>query len=376
MRMLSKLHQRQPLADSLESLWKVVLEALEEVDPRDVQFALLYSVHAREGDDTEIPTCPGGRVTPERLALEGVIGLDQSSPDAAMFFERMPLEVCKEPHSAELRLLQMDQNSNLWRAVQTMAKSEQPVEKMMLCPIFAHDTTITGFLLLGTDSQAYNDDLRMFAHTLADSMSKSVSIVLLLKKLRDAQLTSAALLRRVEEAERSTFMFRHMAESATVGCAIFDPSGHPMWLNEAYLNLTGNSREDFRPGTWQKAILPEDLPEVEGRWNQLASGQPIVPFTFRVKQHPSATAKPGSCESLDYRWLLSNAYVDFDEDGSCRRVMGWLTDISAQKWNESLQTQRLADALETKRQTERFIDMVRLLLPFQDSLNVGSIGFS
>jgi PAS domain-containing protein len=156
-------------------------------------------------------------------------------------------------------------------------------------------------------------------------------------------------------------MFRHMAESALVGCAIFSPTGEPIWMNDSYSNLTGIPREDFRPGVWQQAILEEDRPTVEGRWNTLASGAPIEPFSFRVRRKRTGREKPGGYEATDYRWLLSNAYVDWEEtpDGKkARRVMGWLTDISAQKWGEKLQAQRLQDALDTKKETERFIDMV------------------
>lgn len=363
MYLLSKLHQKRAVVDSLKSVWKDVIELLEEARPHDIPFALLYSVHGRESYSPGLSTSPGDQVTPERLVLEGVVGLDETDLDASLFFQLMPGELCKEPHSREPELLQISQNSTLRRALLAMhPSSKQPTDSIVICPIVSHNDGIGGFLLLGITSQACDEDFRMFAQTISDCVGKSVSTFLLQKKLQDLPSASAALLRRVEEAERSNFMFRHMAESATVGCAIFDPTGHPMWLNEAYLNLTGVAREDFRPGIWQKAIVPEDLPEVEGRWNKLASGEPIVPFTFRVKRHHSAKGKPGSCESLDYRWLLSNAYVDFNEDGGCRRVMGWLTDISAQKWNENLQAQRLADALETKRQTERFIDMVRAVL--------------
>jgi PAS domain S-box-containing protein len=299
------------------------------------------------------------RVAPEQIVLEGAVGLDKASHDASFFFQLTAAELSRGPYRVSPRPLLQGENSALWQAFQPLLMGTRPaVADLRLCSIFDQDGVIAGFLLLGVSTQASNDDeMCDFACTLTRTVSTSVGEFFLRKQLRDVKVASEALLRRAEEAGRSNFMFRHMAESATVGCAIFDHTGRPMWLNEAYLNLTGVRREDFRPGIWQKAIVPEDLPEVEGNWEKLASGEPILPFTFRVKRHHDPTAKPGSCESLNYRWLLSNACVDFNEDGSCRRVMGWLTDISAQKWNEHLRAQRLADALETKRQTEKFIDM-------------------
>jgi PAS domain-containing protein len=364
-RLLSRLQRRPPALDNLKTLWEDVLDAFDEARPSDTSFALLYSVHDKGSEHVDLETTPGDEdeasLSPEQLALDGFVGLDGSSSGASLLCQLLPKELCKEPRFAEQSLLPIDPNGALHRAMVLVTLHTKPlVDSLVLCPIFAYDTAITALLVLGVNSQSYDDDFGMFAHVLSASLGRSVSTMFLRQKLKDVAIASETLLRRAEEAERSNFMFRHMAESATVGCAIFDPTGHPMWLNDAYLNLTGVPKEDFRPGIWQKAIVPEDLPEVEGRWNKLAAGEPIVPFTFRVKRHHDPTAKPGSCESLDYRWLLSNAYVDFNEDGSCRRVMGWLTDISAQKWNEHLQAQRLADALETKRQTEKFIDMVRV----------------
>lgn len=377
MSVLSRLHRQGPPVESVGSFWKVVLDALQEIDAQDVPYALLYSAREQNPDASELKTPPGDYRGPEQLVLEGSFGLEESSVKAGLFSDLMTTALCQEPQSPDLRVLQVGKSNSLGIFLQNMAfNSRQLADKAMVCPIFAQETNITGFIVLGMNSWTDDEDFRMFAQVLADNVSISASSIMLLAKLRGVQNSSKELLRRAEEAERSNFMFRHMAESATVGCAIFHPSGRPMWLNEAYCNLTGVRREDFKPGIWQKAIVPEDLPKVEGRWGELASGKPIVPFTFRVKRHHDAKAKPGSCESLDYRWLLSNAFVDFDEDGSSRRVMGWLTDISAEKWSERLQTQRLEDALETKRQTEKFIDMVRIAFPgFRNSAKGAIKGF-
>jgi PAS domain S-box-containing protein len=164
---------------------------------------------------------------------------------------------------------------------------------------------------------------------------------------------------QVDEAERTGSMFKELVDCATVGCAIFHPDGRPIFLNDAYLKLTGLSRERFRPGEWQQAIVPEDLSIVEERWGQLAAGKKLEPFAFRVKRSSQIGLHKDGSETMEYRWVQSNGLGHLNPDGSCRMVMGWLTDISHQKWSEHLQAKRLEDALENKRQTEKFIDMVR-----------------
>lgn len=375
MSVLSKLHRRRHPVDSLKSLWKVVLDALKELEPRDVTFSLLYSVTDKRPNGDEPETLRGDQIKPAGLALEGAIGLHENSVKAALLYDLITIELRKEPQMTEPQILEVDNSGPAGYALHNMPYNPtKPAENALLCPILAHSTTLTAFLILSMPDEP---DFLTFAHVLTSTISTSVSNILLLQNLSSVQTASEELLRRVSEAERSTFMFRHMAESATVGCAIFSPSGVPMWLNEAYLNLTGVKREDFRPGMWQKAIVDEDVAMVEEKWGQLASGESIVPFAFRVKRRKKSGdgeraregeegaglqegigEREGGMEALGYRWLLSNAFVDRDENGECRRVMGWLTDISAQKWSEWLQAKRLEDALETKRQTERFIDMV------------------
>jgi signal transduction histidine kinase/AmiR/NasT family two-component response regulator len=55
-------------------------------------------------------------------------------------------------------------------------------------------------------------------------------------------------------------------------------------------------------------------------------------------------------------WVLASASPEKDEDGNIKRIFGSMTDISAQKFAENLQTKRMEDALELKRQQEKYID--------------------
>lgn len=58
-------------------------------------------------------------------------------------------------------------------------------------------------------------------------------------------------------------------------------------------------------------------------------------------------------------WLLATAFPEVDSSGVVKTVMGWLTDISLQKWSEEIQAKRLDEALEAKKNANNFIDMTR-----------------
>ena len=50
-------------------------------------------------------------------------------------------------------------------------------------------------------------------------------------------------------------------------------------------------------------------------------------------------------------------YPDLDENGDVTTVMSCLTDITSLKWSESQLRARMDQAIEMKKQQERFIDM-------------------
>lgn len=130
-------------------------------------------------------------------------------------------------------------------------------------------------------------------------------------------------------------------------------------MNKAYLDLTGMRREDFWANShqWSSTVIPEDREYVEEQWQRLVQRQSIQPFEFRVNREWSSPVSTDEKDRMEYSWILANAFLKYDEGGEPQRILAWLTDISHQKWSQQLQAQRLEDALETKRQSENFIDM-------------------
>ena len=57
-------------------------------------------------------------------------------------------------------------------------------------------------------------------------------------------------------------------------------------------------------------------------------------------------------------WLMNNAVSELDENGNVLYIHAWLMDTSFRHYTESLLAQRLQEALDTKRASENFIDMV------------------
>ena len=79
----------------------------------------------------------------------------------------------------------------------------------------------------------------------------------------------------------------------------------------------------------------------------------LVPISvqFRFK-HPWRDRNGNTGDT----WMLANAHPEKDHDGKLKSVFGSVTDILSQKFVEDLQTRRLVEAMELKRQQENFID--------------------
>ncbi|KAL0259402.1 hypothetical protein SLS55_005138 [Diplodia seriata] len=169
----------------------------------------------------------------------------------------------------------------------------------------------------------------------------------------------AELERRRQEAESGEATFTALAECAPVGCVVFQLNGQPLWMNEAYLDLSGLKREDFGgdPHRWSSTVIPEDREYVEEQWEKLVQGVDVRPFEFRVRRPWHLPGSADESDRMEHSWVLANAFLKYDEAGNPQRILAWLTDISHQKWSQQLQAQRLEDVLETKRQSENFIDM-------------------
>ncbi|KAL1638338.1 hypothetical protein SLS56_000146 [Neofusicoccum ribis] len=131
--------------------------------------------------------------------------------------------------------------------------------------------------------------------------------------------------RRTQEAQYAEATFTALAESAPIGCVVFEVNGHRSYVEE--------------------------------QWQKLGQGQSIQPFEFRVKRPWKSPNPHDGSDQMGCSWLLANAFLTYNDANEPQRILGWLTDISHQKWNQQLQAQRLEDALETKRQSENFIDM-------------------
>lgn len=138
--------------------------------------------------------------------------------------------------------------------------------------------------------------------------------------------------------------------------------GKPIYLNDAYFDLLGFTRSDFEEAEargvgWADRIEDEDREMVTAAWQKLIEGEPLN-LEYRIKKPWKAYDTTTGTEMSGPTWLQGTAIAEMDEEGNFIAVQGFVTEISAKKFSERLLAERLENALETKQQADRFIDMV------------------
>ncbi|KAH0359859.1 histidine kinase, partial [Aureobasidium melanogenum] len=150
--------------------------------------------------------------------------------------------------------------------------------------------------------------------------------------------------------------YARMARQAPIGMYLLRPDGYPVFVNDAYLDLHGVSRAQFYRSAnsdlgWNPTVHEPDLGQVEKMWLDTINGTAPVQEEVRLKA-------PGRGFPGDIRWVESMSFAERDNNGAILNVQGWLLDFSPRKLNERLIGEKLQDALENKRATETFLDML------------------
>lgn len=100
-----------------------------------------------------------------------------------------------------------------------------------------------------------------------------------------------------------------------------------------------------------KAVIPVDQEKVWKLWEDLVAGR-LVHSLLRLKEpwtDPAGEQHP--------MWALVTAFTEADSEGS-KIIVSSLADVSELKWAESQLQHRMDEAIELKKQQERFIGTV------------------
>jgi len=373
---LREVGERTASARDVKGFWENVLGSFE-YNEYDSPFLLLYSV-SDETDSDASSIHSNSVVTARQCFLEGSLGVTEghaAAPDqidlkAGMEgFGPVFREVMKTNKPLLLEVGSRDLPQSLLENVKFRGFGDA-CRAVVVCPI--HPTTYEstlGFLVLGVNPRRpYDDDYNLFVQLLSRQLATSLaSVVLFEEEIKRGQKAaklaaldriklSEQLAERTKEAIESETKFTRMAEFAPVGMFIADSAGRITFANDTWYDIscvpkTGsiNNTADM----WMDCVADQDRELVKRLWADLVENKRPVSSEFRFKAQWEDRRSGGRMET----WVLFSAYPERNEDGRLKSVFGSITNISQQKWAEGIQTRKMEEAMELKRQQENFIDI-------------------
>ncbi|CZR56780.1 related to sensory transduction histidine kinase [Phialocephala subalpina] len=374
------LSQQLAGAQTIRDLWSKIIHGIEDAD-KDMPLCLLYSIDdaaigSRASSKASVKSPPKSRQYSEdnpllACLLEGSTGIPLGHPVAATSLgseneenwlvllikkaakERTPV-VSPVSDKVERMLHGLD-----WRGYGVQST------QVAVCPIIPADSdNLLAFLVVFLNPRRpYDEDYRNWLHLLTQQVTTpQLSAVILREEVerrqslaRLAALDRERLFRELTESETK---FARFATRAPIGLAILAPDGTALSANDLWRDLTqlevGTNRVN-----WEDVLADGQVEPIQKAWDTMLNERrslSIQTVMRRPWQAPELDTNGNSSQWANTEILLA-MHPDFDDDGEVCTVMSCITDISGLKWSESQLRRKMVQALEMKKQQERFIDM-------------------
>ncbi|KAF2871564.1 hypothetical protein BDV95DRAFT_572293 [Massariosphaeria phaeospora] len=373
--MLVEIGSQTPKARDLDNYWSLVIDALathDEVAP----FALLYAAEPQDGLGIHSVSSPSSVDDLKYCVLKGAIGVQTGHPIAPSVINSKDGNNAFVPYlmkAAESRTPMLVFLEELGLPALTLSGIEwkgygDPCRCILICPL--QPTTsdqVLGFLILGINPRRpFDGNYQRFIEVMIRILSTSLaSVVLLDEEMRQKEIAigQAACIQEqlLADLKLKENKFQRFAERCDIAIFMTDPSGRYTYRNQRWFDIFKVASElDDMFSVW-KVISPSgDSPMCETGFVEVAAQktpicfelQTIIPWT-----PPSMFAAESEGQPEEhYTWILCSAYPELGPNNELVEILGNVTDISRQKWAESLWKNRTDNALESKKHLEHFID--------------------
>ncbi|RDW66474.1 hypothetical protein BP6252_10109 [Coleophoma cylindrospora] len=380
MSMLLEIGQFTATAHNMAEYWAQVLSALE-TNENDVPFAILYSVSGK-GPNDHCSLSSESSTSYKKCIFEGSLGVAQEHKTLPFMFELAEDTFSFAP--AFRNALQangpvlIQTGDEVFESIVSMTPTEgqrrgfgDPFKSAVICPLRPTNRKDgVGFLIIGLNTRRpYDEEYRIFIDLLTRQMGTSLASTLLYEDERRRGLTaaeqaaedqarlSAELSLRTKEIKRTEQRFARLMQLAPIGVFIRDTSGQIIYCNDKWYEFMGHNKDADRHLSQAAAIEEASQSSSGPEWNQLVAQKSPVTFETKLSNSGCSPAQIGEESAGGSVWILTSAYPELAEDGTVTSVVGYVTDISQQKWAEAVQQKLVKDALESRRQQEYFIDM-------------------
>lgn len=155
--------------------------------------------------------------------------------------------------------------------------------------------------------------IKAWGRVLFDESGKPIRLTGTILDTTDEKLTLLAL-------RSSEKRFRTLADTLPAMVWISDPEGNLYYYNRSVHEYSGFTPEELARVGWLEIVHPEDREENVAKWMHCIQTQEPFLFEHRFRRHDGA-----------YRWQLSRAVPQYNENGQVEMWVGSSTDIHEHK---------------------------------------------
>ncbi|KEF57102.1 uncharacterized protein A1O9_07292 [Exophiala aquamarina CBS 119918] len=369
---LREIGERTADARQVAQFWDLLLKGLE-YNELDAPLVLVYSLNEDLADNDTGSSVSSGAASNKVCYLEGSLGIPAGHAAAPPVIDMKTSttgfassfrQALTTDRPIVLRIDDGTLDDKLLDGIDWRGFGD-PSRIVVIAPI--HPTTgesTLGFLVMGTNPRRpYDEDYDLFIQLLGRQLATSIaSVVLFEEEIRKGERAAKLaaqdrielnnqLVARTQQAVEAENKFTRMAELAPVGMFIANIDGQITFVNNAWYDISSYPRDVQVRDEWIKYIVEEDQSKVVEMWNTMLLKRRPVSLEFRFK-----TPWRDRLGNKGPMWVLTSISPERNDDGNLERIFGSMTDISVQKFAENLQTKRMEEAVELKRQQERYID--------------------
>ncbi|KAF7198208.1 putative histidine kinase 1 [Pseudocercospora fuligena] len=156
-------------------------------------------------------------------------------------------------------------------------------------------------------------------------------------------------------ADESESRLQLMAQHAPLGMCQTTPDNQLAWANEQFYEIFEHDRTNTEIFSVLDKLSARDRETATKDLEAMMKGGPRIVREFQLQRSWKSAEVKDDDEGATSTWILTSSFP-LMEDGKVKLVMGYFTDISHQKWAESVQSRNAEAATQAKRRQEEFID--------------------
>ncbi|KAK3617808.1 hypothetical protein LTR56_025042 [Elasticomyces elasticus] len=332
-----------PIGETLPRL----IEALRS-NPWDVPIALLYSFDELSSEVSSNLRLRGSIGIPEGHRCAPLEANLETAQDGLVPYFRQA-KLTGKPHVLRRSDGSLQKCEHLFDEVEWCGFGE-PSQHIVIYPLQIGGTVL-GFYVQGTNPRRPYDDATRAS--IADLVRQMEVTWINAITTQQAQLREQMLENRATESENR---LRHMAQYAPVGMVQTGLDHKIQWANDQFYEITGHDRSRPELSEFMNVLAEEERGPTIALVEDLFNGGPRVVKEIRLNRAWAPPVKDDVGEGdVCSAWMLVVTFR-LMENGKLKLIMGYILDISQQKWAETVQRRNAAAATLAKRRQEEFID--------------------